>query len=84
MGTKPFPRNERCPCGSRQKYKHCCFQKGFTYQLDDETGEVILRGLRLAQGIAERKSTMPMLNNVLLRTRARTSCWSPRPTSTSR
>jgi hypothetical protein len=41
MGTKPFPRNERCPCGSGQKYKHCCFQKGFTYQLDDETGEVI-------------------------------------------
>src|ERR1044071_5515380 len=41
MGTKPFPRNERCPCGSGQKYKHCCFQKGFTYQLDDQTGEVI-------------------------------------------
>ena len=27
-----------------------------------------LRGLRLAQGIADRKSTMPMLANVLLRT----------------
>jgi hypothetical protein len=26
------------------------------------------RGLRLAQGIADRKSTMPMLANVLLRT----------------
>ena len=26
-----------------------------------------LRGLRLAQGIADRKSTMPMLANVLLR-----------------
>ena len=27
-----------------------------------------LRGLRLAQGIADRKSTMPILANVLLRT----------------
>jgi hypothetical protein len=41
MGRKPFPRNERCPCGSGEKYKRCCFQKGFTYQLDDETGEVL-------------------------------------------
>jgi len=41
MGTKPFPRNERCPCGSGEKYKRCCFQKGFAYQLDDETGDVI-------------------------------------------
>lgn len=41
MGRKPFPRNERCPCGSGEKYKRCCFTKGFTYQLDDETGEVI-------------------------------------------
>ena len=23
------------------KYKRCCFQKGFTYQLDDQTGDVI-------------------------------------------
>ena len=30
-----------------------------------------LRGLRLAQGIADRKSTMPMLANVLLRTQGR-------------
>ena len=30
-----------------------------------------LRGLRLAQGIAERKSTMPMLNNVMLRTQGK-------------
>jgi hypothetical protein len=41
MGRKPFPRNERCPCGSGDKYKRCCFQKGFTYQVDDETGEVL-------------------------------------------
>jgi hypothetical protein len=39
-----------------------------------------LRGLRPAQGIADRESTMPMLANVVLRTQARTSCWSPRPT----
>lgn len=30
-----------------------------------------LRGLRLAQGIADRKSTMPMLTNVLLRTQGK-------------
>ena len=30
-----------------------------------------LRGLRLAQGIADRKSTMPMLANVLLRTQGK-------------
>jgi hypothetical protein len=41
MGTKAFPRNERCPCGSEDKYKRCCFLKGITYQLDDETGEVV-------------------------------------------
>lgn len=31
-----------------------------------------LRGLRLAQGIADRKSTMPLLGNVLLRVRSET------------
>ena len=31
-----------------------------------------IRGLRLAQGIADRKSTMPMLANVLLRTQGKT------------
>jgi DNA polymerase-3 subunit beta len=30
-----------------------------------------LRGLHLAQGIADRKSTMPMLANVLLRTQGK-------------
>src|SRR4051812_27436021 len=30
-----------------------------------------IRGLRLAQGIADRKSTMPMLANVLLRTQGK-------------
>jgi hypothetical protein len=41
MGRKPFPRNERCPCGSGEKYKRCCFLKGFHYYVDDETGEVL-------------------------------------------
>jgi hypothetical protein len=41
MGRKPFPRNERCPCGSGDKYKRCCFLKGLTYQVDDQTGEVL-------------------------------------------
>ena len=39
-----------------------------------------LRGLRLAQGIADRKSTMPMLANVLLaHTGQGHSCSSQRP-----
>jgi DNA polymerase-3 subunit beta len=33
--------------------------------------QAFLRGLRLAQGIADRKSTMPMLANVLLRTQGK-------------
>jgi SEC-C motif len=41
MGRKPFPRNERCPCGSGEKYKRCCFTKGFHYYVDEETGEVL-------------------------------------------
>jgi hypothetical protein len=41
MGLKLFPRNEQCPCGSGEKYKRCCFQKGFTYPVDDKTGEVV-------------------------------------------
>ena len=41
MGRKPFPRNERCPCGSGDKYKRCCFVKSFHYYVNDETGEVL-------------------------------------------
>jgi hypothetical protein len=48
MGRKPFPRNERCPCGSGDKYKRCCFTKGFHFYLDEETGEV-LRSVPLNQ-----------------------------------
>jgi len=41
MGRKPLPRDERWPCGSGEKYKRCRFLKGITYQVDDETGEVV-------------------------------------------
>jgi hypothetical protein len=41
MGRKPFPRNERCPCGSGDKYKRCCFTKGFHYYVDEASGEVL-------------------------------------------
>jgi hypothetical protein len=41
MGTKPFPPNERCPCGSGETYERCCFTKGFHYYRDEQTGEVI-------------------------------------------
>ena len=35
----PYPKYQDCPCGSGQKYKFCCFTKGFHYYLDDD-GEV--------------------------------------------
>jgi len=41
MGRKPFPRNESCPCGSGDKYKRCCFLKGFHFYVDEDTGEVL-------------------------------------------
>jgi len=41
MGRKPFPRNARCPCGSGDKYKRCCFTKGFHYYVDEASGEVV-------------------------------------------
>lgn len=40
MGRTPFPKYEPCPCGSGQKYKFCCFTKGFHYYADD-SGEVV-------------------------------------------
>jgi len=32
----PYPKYQECPCGSGQKYKFCCYTKGFHYYLDDE------------------------------------------------
>jgi len=31
----PYPKYQSCPCGSGQKYKFCCYTKGFHYYLDD-------------------------------------------------
>ena len=31
----PYPKYQECPCGSGQKYKFCCYMKGFHYYLDD-------------------------------------------------
>lgn len=36
-------RNDRCPCGSRKKYKHCCLQHRYE-------GDAARRRLRLAEG----------------------------------
>ena len=36
----PYPKYQECPCGSGQKYKFCCFMKGFHYYLDDDRGLV--------------------------------------------
>ncbi len=36
MARKRLSRNAPCPCGSGQKYKHCCYGKAFEWQEDDE------------------------------------------------
>lgn len=36
MGNK-IGRNEKCPCGSGKKYKHCCFQKENTHTNNNRT-----------------------------------------------
>lgn len=33
----PYPKYQACPCGSGQKYKFCCFTKGFHYLADDDS-----------------------------------------------
>ena len=39
MSRKKVSRNAPCPCGSGKKYKHCCYNKGFEWQ-EDEQGQV--------------------------------------------
>jgi SEC-C motif-containing protein len=36
----PYPKYQACPCGSGQKYKFCCYTKGFHYYLDDDDDPV--------------------------------------------
>jgi hypothetical protein len=43
MGTAKIGRNDRCPCGSGKKYKHCC--RGPDADTDD-----LWRRLRTAEG----------------------------------
>ena len=39
MGREKVGRNEPCPCGSGQKYKKCCYARGFNW-VRNEKGEV--------------------------------------------
>ena len=39
MSRQRISRNAPCPCGSGKKYKHCCWDKGFTWA-QDEQGQV--------------------------------------------
>lgn len=32
----PYPKYQACPCGSGQKYKFCCYTKGFHYYVEDD------------------------------------------------
>jgi hypothetical protein len=36
MARKKVSRNAPCPCGSGQKYKKCCYSKGFDWEEDEE------------------------------------------------
>ena len=40
MGRHKLSRNAACPCGSGQKYKHCCWGKGFAWT-QDEQGQLL-------------------------------------------
>ena len=51
MPHKRFPRNGRCPCGSRKKYRDCCYDKGFEYLVDEDG--TILKSLPMSDGLAE-------------------------------
>ncbi len=39
MAKRKVGRNEPCPCGSGKKYKQCCWDKNFEWQVDEE-GEI--------------------------------------------
>jgi hypothetical protein len=36
MSRKRISRNAPCPCGSGNKYKHCCYHKGFQWEEDEK------------------------------------------------
>lgn len=40
MCAKRISRNQPCPCGSGKKFKHCCYNKSFTYEEDGEGNAV--------------------------------------------
>lgn len=40
MGRNKVGNNEPCPCGSGQKYKKCCKQKGIDFVADEDDGQI--------------------------------------------
>jgi hypothetical protein len=58
MPRKKLSRNALCPCGSGKKYKHCCYNKVFSYLTDDQ-GDIfksIPVNDELAEAIEEQKA----------------------------
>jgi hypothetical protein len=51
MSRKKLSRNAPCPCGSGRKYKHCCHDKGFEWQQDDEG--TLYRSVPLSPEVAD-------------------------------
>jgi hypothetical protein len=49
----PYPKYQDCPCGSGQKYKFCCFTKGFHYYVDDKDDEKVSREIPLSPELHE-------------------------------
>jgi hypothetical protein len=51
MPPKKFPRNAPCPCGSGQKYRNCCYDKGFEYLVDEDG--TIFKSIPVSDELAE-------------------------------
>jgi hypothetical protein len=51
MPRRRLPPSAPCPCDSGKKYKDCCHDKGFEWQVDDEGN--IFKSIPFAEDLAE-------------------------------
>jgi hypothetical protein len=51
----PYPKYQECPCGSGQKYKFCCYTKGFHYYLGDDG--TVARSVPISKDLREALET---------------------------
>ena len=51
MPRKKLPRNAPCPCGSGEKYAHCCYDKGLEYLVDEDG--TVFKSIPMSDELAE-------------------------------